>query len=108
MSLVDDFQDQALRLRPYPDWSAAACNEEPGVLTGLFFSLDVADIARAKAICSGCPLRNNCLALALARREPCGVWGGELLVNGRIIGHKRGRGRPRKADSAPAHLQAVS
>lgn len=34
-----------------------------------------------------------CLNGALRRRE---LWGGQIVVQGRIITHKRGRGRPRK------------
>ena len=37
-----------------------------------------------------------CLGSALERHEPWGVWGGELLVNGRVIANKRRRGRPPK------------
>jgi WhiB family redox-sensing transcriptional regulator len=37
-----------------------------------------------------------CLEGALERREPWGVWGGELFLNGRILAQKRRRGRPRK------------
>jgi WhiB family redox-sensing transcriptional regulator len=31
---------------------------------------------RAKKVCARCPIRDACLAGALARREPYGVWGG--------------------------------
>jgi WhiB family transcriptional regulator, redox-sensing transcriptional regulator len=31
---------------------------------------------RAKAVCSGCPVIENCRRWALAAREPYGVWGG--------------------------------
>jgi WhiB family redox-sensing transcriptional regulator len=31
---------------------------------------------RAKAICAGCLVTENCLRWALAAREPYGVWGG--------------------------------
>jgi WhiB family redox-sensing transcriptional regulator len=31
---------------------------------------------RAKEICSGCPVIQECLDYALAAREPWGVWGG--------------------------------
>jgi WhiB family redox-sensing transcriptional regulator len=80
--------------------SAAACNDGTGTLTALFFSEDLLDIARAKHLCSTCPVKTSCLEGALERREPWGVWGGELLVNGRIIAHKRRRGRPPKARPA--------
>jgi WhiB family redox-sensing transcriptional regulator len=77
------------------DRSLAACNDGTG-LTALFFSEDLYDIARAKHICSTCPVRQACLDGALDRREPCGVWGGELFVNGRVLALKRRRGRPPK------------
>jgi hypothetical protein len=32
----------------------------------------------------------------LTRPPVWGVWGGQIVVQGRIITHKRGRGRPRK------------
>lgn len=31
---------------------------------------------RAKAVCSGCPVIENCRRWALEAREPYGVWGG--------------------------------
>jgi hypothetical protein len=37
---------------------------------------------------------------ALKRREPWGVWGGELFLRGAIVPRKRRRGRPRKTDVA--------
>lgn len=30
----------------------------------------------AKAVCEGCPVRPECLAYALDRREEWGIWGG--------------------------------
>lgn len=32
--------------------------------------------AKAKAICSGCPVRVECLEWSIAIQEPHGVWGG--------------------------------
>lgn len=61
----------------------------------IFFSEDMATIARAKQACSGCPLIATCLEGALSRQEPCGVWGGELFDNGRVVAQKRTVGRPR-------------
>jgi WhiB family redox-sensing transcriptional regulator len=66
----------------------------------LFFAEDPQDLRRAKALCRGCPVRAACLAGALKRAEPWGVWGGELLLHGAVIADKRPRGRPRKADVA--------
>lgn len=74
----------------------ARCADGNGTLTGLFFSDHVVDIARAKAMCGLCPLREPCLAGALEREEPWGVWGGELLSGGRIVANKRPCGRPPK------------
>jgi len=76
--------------------AAPRCADGNGTLTPLFFSDDVIDIARAKAICAKCSLSASCLADALERQEPWGVWGGELLLNGRIVRHKRPCGRPPK------------
>jgi WhiB family redox-sensing transcriptional regulator len=67
-----------------------------GTLSALFFSDNVIDIARAKAMCGLCPLQADCLAGALEREEPWGVWGGELLSGGRVIANKRPCGRPPK------------
>lgn len=54
------------------------------------------DVEFAKALCVTCPARAQCLAGALDRREPWGVWGGELFIAGVIVARKRPRGRPRK------------
>ena len=48
----------------------------------------------------GCRARLACLAGALERREPWGVWGGESLMSRAIVPRKRPRGRPRKEDVA--------
>ncbi len=72
----------------------ARCADGHGTMVGLFFSDNIIDIARAKAMCGLCPLQASCLAGALEREEPWGVWGGELLSGGRIIANKRACGRP--------------
>ncbi len=66
----------------------------------LWFAESPADVEAAKALCVPCPLREACLAGALERREPWGVWGGQLVVAGVVVPRKRPRGRPRKADVA--------
>ena len=62
----------------------------------LFFAESPADVEEAKALCRDCPIRERCLAGALERREPWGVWGGELFIGGVVVARKRPRGRPRK------------
>ena len=67
----------------------------------LFFAESPADVEQAKALCVDCPVRQECLAGALDRREPWGVWGGQLFVNGVVVARKRPRGRPRKHPVEP-------
>lgn len=66
----------------------------------LWFSESPAELELAKSLCHGCPLRLECLAGAVERREPWGVWGGEIFESGRVVARKRPRGRPRKEDTA--------
>jgi WhiB family redox-sensing transcriptional regulator len=68
------------------------CTQDPE----LFFAESPQDVEQAKAMCRGCRVRLACLVGALERREPWGVWGGELLISGAIVPGKRPRGRPRK------------
>ncbi|HEX2240626.1 MAG TPA: WhiB family transcriptional regulator [Actinomycetota bacterium] len=59
----------------------AACLEYPAVI---FFGLDDNETPaerraredRAKSICSGCDVRQECLEYALETKEPYGIWGG--------------------------------
>ncbi len=66
----------------------------------LFFAESPADVEHAKTLCVDCPIRSACLAGALDRGEPWGVWGGQLVVQGVVVPRKRPRGRPRKTDIA--------
>ena len=68
----------------------------------LWFAEATTEVELAKALCSECPVREGCLAGAVARREPWGVWGGEVFVAGVVVPRKRGRGRPRKDESSAA------
>ena len=66
----------------------------------LWFAESPSDVETAKALCGPCPLRAECLSGALERREPWGVWGGQLVVQGEVVARKRPRGRPRKDAAA--------
>lgn len=71
----------------------------------LYFSEDQLQIQEAKSLCGGCPVRTQCLAGALSRQEPAGVWGGELFEEGRIIAKKRKAGRPSLKELAERNAQ---
>jgi WhiB family transcriptional regulator, redox-sensing transcriptional regulator len=73
----------------------------------LFFAEVPADVEEAKALCRDCPIREACLAGAIERREPWGVWGGELFVGGVVVARKRPRGRPRKYPVADPYAPAA-
>jgi len=83
--------------------AGAAATEELPCRTSdpeLFFAESPADVEFAKSICTACPIRRECLDGALSRKEPWGVWGGELFVAGVVVPRKRPRGRPRKNEVA--------
>jgi WhiB family redox-sensing transcriptional regulator len=88
-------------------WNDARCADGTGDLTGLFFSEELQDIAAAKRICAECPVMAECLEGALDRREPWGVWGGQLIANGRVLAHKRRRGRPPKVPRPEDHFPQI-
>lgn len=61
-----------MRLPQFDDWTLhAKCR---GMEDQLF--PDGAEQKRARQICVGCPVRNECLAEALDNRIDSGVWGG--------------------------------
>jgi WhiB family redox-sensing transcriptional regulator len=65
-----------LLFEPDEGWrSSAAC---AGSNSDVFFPApeDEAAIARAKAICESCPVREACLQYALATNQSDGIWGG--------------------------------
>jgi WhiB family transcriptional regulator, redox-sensing transcriptional regulator len=67
----------------------------------LWFAEQTARVEQAKALCRECPVMAQCLAGAIEREEPWGVWGGEVFIGGVVVPTKRGRGRPRK-EASPA------
>ena len=84
-------------LRPRADHEPIPCRLRDAEL---WFADSPDDVELAKSLCGHCPVRAKCLAGALERREPCGVWGGQLFVQGQVVARKRPRGRPRKGEAA--------
>lgn len=68
----------------------------------LWFAENPAQLEQAKGHCAECPVRSACLAGALNRGEPWGVWGGEIFDHGVVIARKRPRGRPPKVRTETA------
>lgn len=59
---------------------------------------------RAKAICSTCPVLNQCREFAIAAEEPYGVWGGLSESERRTEAHRARRRRRKSSElrgSAP-------
>lgn len=86
----------------------ARCADPDSRYTFLFFSDDPVHIARAKAICAACNVRDLCLTTALRHHEAYGVWGGELVVDGEIKADIPRRGRPRKVSRILVNVDEVT
>ena len=85
MSLLDELP------RP-PAWTEQAlCAQIDG---DMFFPDDGAKRIDVKRVCRGCPVRAECLDMAIANNEPHGLWGGLT---------PRERRRHVKAERALAH-----
>ncbi|HET9077708.1 MAG TPA: WhiB family transcriptional regulator [Acidimicrobiales bacterium] len=106
MFAIELTQEIELLMVATDEWADASCRDGTGSLADLFFSDEIPDIIRAKQICASCPVAEPCLEGALERREPWGVWGGQLFFNGRILAQKRKRGRPPK--NPPAGIQLTA
>jgi WhiB family transcriptional regulator, redox-sensing transcriptional regulator len=78
--------------------SAACLSADPD----LFFPISSTgpaerQIARAKTICAGCPVRRECLEFALAHDQAHGIWGGTTPED-----RQRDRRRRRRRAAAAA------
>ncbi len=86
-----------LKARAESQGEAIPCREFDAEL---WFAESPVDVEFAKSLCGSCPALESCLAGALERAEPWGVWGGQLFIHGVVVARKRPRGRPRKNDVA--------
>ncbi|GGS60203.1 MULTISPECIES: WhiB family transcriptional regulator [Streptomyces] len=74
----------------------AACRHED---PDLFFPIGTTGPAQvqseqAKAVCRGCPVREQCLEWALDTNQSIGIWGGTTELERRAL-RRRARSRPR-------------
>ena len=86
----------------------ARCADPDSSYSHLFFSDDPVHVARAKAMCAACIVRELCLSTAMQREEAYGVWGGELLVDGEVKLDIPRRGRPRKVSRILVNVDEVT
>jgi len=78
-------------------WSLAACQSAD---PDLFFPISApgpapAQVARAKAVCAGCPVQRDCLRYALAADPLQGVWGGMSEEERRLLRQREAKARMR-------------
>jgi WhiB family redox-sensing transcriptional regulator len=78
-------------------WSLAACQSAD---PDLFFPISGAgpalgQVARAKAVCTACPVRCDCLRYALAAGPLQGVWGGLTEEERRLLRQREAKARLR-------------
>ena len=74
-------------------WNMAACRSAD---PELFFPISStgageAHVARAKAVCARCPIRQRCLDYAIDSHQAFGVWGGTSEDERRRIAARRRR-----------------
>lgn len=84
-------------------WEQAACQAAD---PELFFPVagagaGLAEIARAKAVCAECPVRDRCLDYAIETEQAHGVWGGTTVDERRAIAARRRRDLARRASALP-------
>jgi hypothetical protein len=59
-----------------PKWQDKAACKSPDIDPAIFFPERGEDQKEVKAICSGCPVKEDCLDYALRNHERNGIWGG--------------------------------
>ena len=78
--------------------SAAACRSAD---PELFFPISdsgksLEQMAEAKAVCAGCPVRRECLAFAVGTQQVHGIWGGTTADERAAVLHHDGQPHSRR------------
>lgn len=76
---------QLIDLTDTPWREAAACLETGGEVSFFPDKEDFAGTVKAKAICAGCPVADECLSWALETNQTDGIWGGHTAKERRSI-----------------------
>ncbi|MFV0286041.1 MAG: WhiB family transcriptional regulator [Demequina sp.] len=75
----------------------------------LFFPEQGEPNTAAKRVCGLCPVTTECLAYALAHREPHGVWGGLSVKQREALNREIARqGAPRRGDGSPVRRRGTA
>lgn len=64
---------------------AAACLDVTNQVSFFPEGEDLGGIARAKAVCAGCPVADECLSWAIETNQSEGIWGGHTAKERRTI-----------------------
>lgn len=72
----------------------------------LFFPISstgraIVQIAKAKAVCAGCPVRRQCLEFARAHEPLYGIWGGTTLEERERVRRREQRAARTRVRAAP-------
>ncbi|MEV8038402.1 WhiB family transcriptional regulator [Streptomyces sp. NPDC002742] len=86
---MDNWRDSATCRSVDPDLFFPIGNTGPALL----------QIQEAKAVCAGCPVRDECLRWALDTGQGVGVWGGTSEAERRALARRRSRSRSRSQDT---------
>lgn len=94
-----DDLEVAIERASYPDWQEdAACNSKD-VDNSVFFHPEnergaavVKREAAARAICAACPVRLECMAASVIRREKYGFWGASEHEREQALAHAARKG----------------
>lgn len=86
-----------VRELPAADWRDRGNRACDGMATELFFPVGssgpaLPQIARAKSVCAGCPVRRECGEWALESGQDYGIWGGMTEQERREISRQRKEG----------------
>lgn len=81
---MNDRNERTLRATPTNQQWLLVSDDQPWAKDGacvgedpdLMFPTDAAEVVNARKLCGGCPVREACLATAMADPTLLGVWGG--------------------------------